>query len=114
MRSSLTGSSASGLGAPIASGLKKLRGRFMWLLLFSRAGPKALTPSRDALYAHTLYANTVYASRTPNSRRPTAVTSRAASLQRNIRPFDHFAPELGLVGKEPRRFRAALVAGFHL
>jgi hypothetical protein len=30
MRSSLSGNSRNGAGAPIASGLKKLRGSFMW------------------------------------------------------------------------------------
>ena len=45
MRSSLTGSSRSGAGAPIASGLKKLRGSFMAVPIFRFQARRPASPT---------------------------------------------------------------------
>jgi hypothetical protein len=46
MRSSLTGSSRSGAGAPMASGLKKLRGSFMSVpISYSKRDGRSLSPT---------------------------------------------------------------------
>src|SRR5262245_59655796 len=97
MRSSLTGSSLSGLGAPIASGLKKLRGSF---IRRSSCGRLGIRKPDNANGAPRLAAG--------------AAAVERASLQRNIRALDHLAPERGLVSEELGRLQAALAGGFHL
>src|SRR5262245_40236993 len=95
MRSSLSGSSLSGLGAPIASGLKKLRGSFI------RRSSCGSPRRRQARLC----------------KRRAKIADAAielASLQRDVRAFDHLAPELGLLRKKLCRLRTTLAGGFHL
>src|SRR5215472_5387547 len=93
MRSSFTGSSRGGAGAPIASGLKKLRGSFICLI--PRQGSVRI------------------AVETASSRLRSMIL-RSALLQRNIGLPDHLTPELRFLDEELRGVHAAFGDGLHL
>src|SRR5262245_63070322 len=106
MRSSLTGSSRSGVGAPTAIGLKKLRGSFMVQIPFPitasrclglRKGPRGQPQSTAQA-----------------KQRSVRTRVSIALLQRDVGLLDHLAPELHLFEEELRCVHAGLGDGFHL
>src|SRR6266700_5050056 len=144
MRSSFTGSSRSGAGAPIASGLKKLRGSFIrpnprpkqessWLPYEERPGlakpllqatARALTSTRAASAYSTSSighrCSPAWLSLGANrgkcrrSRMQPSRDFRSALLQWNIGLPDHFAPELRLLDEELGCLPAAFGDRLHL
>src|ERR1700730_14376088 len=98
MRSRLTGSSASGRGAPIASGLKKLRGRF------TQCSPRSRFNARSMQVARQVGGG--------EGGRPRA--GGGPLLQRDIGFADHLSPQLRLLGEEFGGLGAGLGDRLHL
>src|SRR6476619_21603 len=105
MRSSFTGSSRSGAGAPIASGLKKLRGSFICLIPRLKRGVLDYGMKERPGLAKRFYIQ---------AREWMSARAAARLLERDIGLPDHLTPELPLLDEELRRLRAAFGDGLHL